>query len=105
MKVFLSGPKTIHSLPDKLTALLDSFCAQNCEFIVGDCYGADILMQKYLHESRVEITNQNEPVIYLSPHFGTEWLGQIMLAFGITTNPVVRYDYSAHYHCFLDKEN
>ncbi len=54
---------------------------------------------------RVEITNQNEPVIYLSPHFGAEWLGQIMLAFGITTNPVVRYDYSAHYHCFLDKEN
>lgn len=50
MKVFLSGSKTIRFLPDKLTSLLDSFCAQNCAFIVGDCYGADILMQKYLHE-------------------------------------------------------
>ncbi len=49
MIVFLCGSKTICTLPDKLTALLDSYCAQNCEFIVGDCYGADILMQRYLH--------------------------------------------------------
>ena len=49
MKVFLSGSKTIHTLPEKLTALLDSFCVLNCEFLIGDCYGADILMQRYLN--------------------------------------------------------
>ena len=54
---------------------------------------------------RVEITNQNEPVIYMSPHIGTEWLGQIMLAFDIPTVPVIRYDHSEHYRCYLDKEN
>ena len=50
MKVFLSGSKTVKSLPEKLTALLDDYCQQNCEFLIGDCAGADILMQKYLHE-------------------------------------------------------
>lgn len=50
MKIFLNGSKTVKSLPGKLTALLDDYCQQNCEFLIGDCAGADILMQKYLHE-------------------------------------------------------
>ena len=50
MKIFLSGSKTVKSLPKRLTALLDTYCEQNYEFFIGDCYGADILMQKYLHE-------------------------------------------------------
>ena len=48
MKVFLSGSKTVKSLPEKLTALLDDYCQQRCEFLVGDCCGADKLMQDYL---------------------------------------------------------
>lgn len=59
----------------------------------------------YYPRGRVEITNQNVPVIYMSPHIGTEWVGQIMLAFEIPTVPVIRYDYSMHYHCYLDKES
>ena len=54
MKIFLSGSKTIRCLPERLTALLDEYCKQNCAFLVGDCAGADILMQKYLHEKGYE---------------------------------------------------
>ena len=50
MKIFLSGSKTIKSLPESLTALLDDHCQQNCEFLIGDCAGADILMQQYLYD-------------------------------------------------------
>ena len=59
----------------------------------------------YYPRGRVEITNQNEPVIYMSPHISAEWLGQIMLAFEIAAIPVIRYDHSIHYHCYLDREN
>ena len=59
----------------------------------------------YYPRGRVEITNQDEPVIYMSPHIGAEWLGQIMLAFEIAAVPVIRYDHSIHYHCYLDREN
>ena len=48
MKIFLSGSKTATALPEKLTALLDAYCQQNCEFLIGDCRGADRLMQEYL---------------------------------------------------------
>ena len=54
MKIFLSGSKAVRSLPEKLTALLDEYCQQNCAFLVGDCAGADILMQKYLYEKGCE---------------------------------------------------
>ena len=50
MKIFLSGSKTIHVLPEKLTALLNTYCRQGCEFLIGDCCGADKLMQEYLAE-------------------------------------------------------
>ena len=59
----------------------------------------------YFPRGRVEITNQNKPVIYMSPHIGKEWLEQIMLVFEISAVPVIRYDHSIHYHCFLDREN
>ena len=50
MKIFLSGSKTIRILPEKLTDLLDTYCQQNCEFLIGDCCGSDKLMQEYLAE-------------------------------------------------------
>ena len=58
----------------------------------------------YYPRGRVEITNQNEPVVYMSPHIGNEWLKKIMLAFEIPAVPVIRYDHSIHYYCYLDKE-
>lgn len=48
MKIFLSGSKTVRELPQELTDLLDACCETGCELLVGDCAGADILMQEYL---------------------------------------------------------
>lgn len=59
----------------------------------------------YYPRGRVEITNQGEPVIYMSPHIGKEWIPQIMMQFEIGQEPVIRYDHSVHYRCHLDKEN
>jgi len=49
MKIFLSGSKTAAVLSEKLTALLDFYCQQNSEFLIGDCFGADKLMLEYLY--------------------------------------------------------
>ena len=54
---------------------------------------------------RVELTKQNVPVIYMSPHIGTEWIPEIMTQFALRCEPVIRYDHSVHYHCYIDKEN
>ena len=50
MKVFLGGSKTAVMLPRELTELIDSYCQQKASFLIGDCFGADQLMQEYLHE-------------------------------------------------------
>ena len=49
MKVFLGGSKTAGMLPRELTRLIDSYCKQKASFLIGDCFGADQLMQEYLH--------------------------------------------------------
>lgn len=49
MKVFLGGSKTAIMLPRELTWLIDSYCQQKASFLIGDCFGADLLMQEYLH--------------------------------------------------------
>ena len=49
MKVFLGGSKTAVMLPRELTELIDSYCQQKASFLIGDCFGADKLMQEYLH--------------------------------------------------------
>lgn len=50
MKVFLCGSKTVTSLPPRFTYLLDCCCRDGCDFLIGDCFGADRLMQEYLFE-------------------------------------------------------
>ncbi len=58
MKVFLSGSKTAVTLTEALKQTIDRFCEQNAEFLIGDCFGADRLMQEYLHQmgySRVTV--------------------------------------------------
>ena len=50
MKVFLGGSKTAVMLPRELTELIDSYCQQKASFLIGDCFGADQLMQEYLYE-------------------------------------------------------
>ena len=48
MKLFVSGSKSISVLPDEVKAILDEHIALGTEFLVGDCYGVDVAVQKYL---------------------------------------------------------
>ena len=50
MKVFIGGSKTVTSLNDEIRKVIDTFCEQNAEILIGDCFGADKLVQRYLHE-------------------------------------------------------
>ena len=51
---------------------------------------------------RVELTDRDKAVIYMSPHIKEDCVYEIMEKFGLTSKPVIRYDYSKHYHCHLD---
>lgn len=53
---------------------------------------------------RVELTDRDQAVIYMSSHIDEDMVYQIMDKFGITSEPIIRYDYSRHYHCHLDEE-
>ena len=48
-KVFLGGSKSIGRLPDKVVGMLDSFIESGEHFLIGDCHGADLALQNYLH--------------------------------------------------------
>ena len=48
MKVFISGSKSISALPEEVKSLLDSYIDTGAEILVGDCYGVDAAVQKYL---------------------------------------------------------
>lgn len=48
MIVFVSGSSKLKKLTTEMTQCLDNYMDLNASFIVGDCYGADELAQKYL---------------------------------------------------------
>lgn len=50
MKVFIGGSKTISKLNEKMRCAIDVFCEQNAQILIGDCFGADKLVQQYLPE-------------------------------------------------------
>ena len=50
MKVFVGGSKTIKALTDETLSIINNFCSIGAEFLIGDCYGADKLVQTYLAE-------------------------------------------------------
>ena len=50
MKVFIGGSKTILELNSETKSVLDSLCAENAYILVGDCFGADKLVQQYLND-------------------------------------------------------
>lgn len=47
--VFLSGSRSITSLPKEVMDKLDELIAQDVWFVVGDCYGADVAFQTFLY--------------------------------------------------------
>ena len=58
----------------------------------------------YYPRGRVEITPKGKAVIYMSPHIGNEYIAEICTAFELESEPIVKYDHSEHYHCYLDRE-
>lgn len=58
MIVFVGGSKTISRLNAETISALDMICKTGDKFIIGDCFGADKLVQEYLverHYSNVEV--------------------------------------------------
>ena len=50
MKVFVGGSKTITELTDDAKSAIDELCADEANILIGDCFGADKLIQAYLVE-------------------------------------------------------
>ena len=48
MKIFISGLKSISKLPELAKAFIDQFIENGDEILIGDCYGVDAVVQKYL---------------------------------------------------------
>ena len=48
MKIFVSGSKTIKTLSDEVKTYIKELALMGNEFIIGDCYGVDFAVQKYL---------------------------------------------------------
>ncbi|MBR2589680.1 MAG: hypothetical protein IKE65_02025 [Clostridia bacterium] len=57
----------------------------------------------YYPRGRVDVNSKGESVIYLSPHIEQKNIAAIKTAFGIETVPLLRYDFSEHYRCYLDR--
>lgn len=47
MKVFIAGTQTIKTLNESIIKRLATICEKKYDILVGDCYGADSLVQKF----------------------------------------------------------
>lgn len=54
MKVFAGGSKTLKELTEEMRSALDRLCGVGADFLVGDCFGADRLIQAYLSQRGYE---------------------------------------------------
>ncbi len=52
---------------------------------------------------RVEISNKGRPIVYMNRNIGEDVLPLIIEAFELPTAPVIHYDGSEHYKCYLDR--
>lgn len=57
----------------------------------------------YYPRGRVDYNGKGRPVIYMNPNIGEEYIAEIKIAFGLTDDPVIHYDGSEHYKCYLDR--
>ncbi|WP_406538824.1 hypothetical protein [Fibrobacter sp.] len=48
MKIFISGSKSISMLPELAKIFIDQFIENGDEILIGDCYGIDAVVQKYI---------------------------------------------------------
>ena len=52
MRIFIGGSKMLKALTPCMIRALEWVCERDYEVLVGDCFGADKLVQEYLHEHR-----------------------------------------------------
>lgn len=57
----------------------------------------------YYPRGRVDYNAKGIAIIYMNPHIDDELIFDIKKTFGITSEPIIRYDYSEHYKCYLDR--
>lgn len=60
-KIFISGSKSISKLTDEMIAALDKIIQDGDTVLVGDCYGVDLAVQKYLLQK-----GYSDEVVYCS---------------------------------------
>lgn len=58
----------------------------------------------YYPRGRVDISNKGKPIIYMNPNIGDEFIPLIKSEFGLRSEPIIRYDNSQHYKCYLDED-
>ena len=56
----------------------------------------------YYPRGRVDYDGHGRPVIYMGFHVDEEYVEQIKQVFELTEEPVIKYDGSDHYRCYLD---
>ena len=57
----------------------------------------------YYPRGRVEFKTNGTPIIYMNPNIDLDILPEIRKEFGLRSKPEIRYDYSEHYKCYLDR--
>ena len=56
----------------------------------------------YYPRGRVDYNAKGKAIIYMNPNIKDEYIDKIMTAFGIYSEPIIRYDHSEHYKCHID---
>lgn len=56
----------------------------------------------YYPRGRVDISNKGKPIIYMNPNIDDALIPLIKSEFGLRSEPVIRYNNSQHYKCYLD---
>ncbi|MBE6719142.1 MAG: hypothetical protein E7571_00610 [Ruminococcaceae bacterium] len=59
----------------------------------------------YYPRGRVDFNSKGKAIIYMNPHIDNKYIKEIKTAFGVISEPIIRYDYSEHYKCFINNED
>lgn len=57
----------------------------------------------YYPRGRVDYNSKGAAIIYMNPHIKDTYISEIKAEFVIASDPVIRYDHSEHYKCYLDR--
>ena len=58
----------------------------------------------YYPRGRVDYNGKGKPVLYMNRNVSLEYVPDIIKAFELEDEPIIRIDRSRHYRCYLDTE-